>query len=156
MAGDTALTKVMLAIADRITPAPQVQTFVDRSESNPLQESEVPAQVVNCVDVGLTEYQENGHGQCYWWDVTLHFDLYENFEVFTTITDRHRTMAANIVALINAEWGLGGMLQNCVFTGLSNAEDVRADYGAAVLELKVSFLTKFDDWTVGIGGAGLF
>lgn len=155
MADNSALTKVMQALLDLLSPQSGITWFMDRDESAPIQEDELPAGAINCIDIDLNERQETGHGLCYWWDVTLQLDFTQNFEA-TSITAWHREKITEAVALINANWSLGGKLQELNIAGISRAEDALADLGSAVLEMNVKFMTQFDDWTVGIGQAGPF
>lgn len=155
MAGDPAIVKIVNALADVLAGVPQVQVFTDRNESEPLSESEVPAIVVNMIDTSLDERQEHGfHAQIH--TATIHLDFYENFEAFNSISFRQQEMIAQAAAFINADWSLGGRLQELTFIGVSNASNAQADEGAAVLELRIRFVTHFNDWTVLIGTGGEF
>ena len=155
MAGAPALTKIVDALADRLRAMPQVNVFSDRDGSEALMREELPAIVINVLDVDITERPELGNAaQVH--SATIHLDFYENFEVWSTITARHREMIAQAMAIIHADWSLGGMLRELNPIGISKADDVLADQGAAVLEIEIKFLTAFGDWTTGIGQSGTF
>lgn len=153
MAGEPAITKVVTALATLLSAGlTGQQIFPDRDSSEPLSEDERPGIVPRVTDMQFSNWTM-GLAQTLH-EVTIELDLYENGFGVDTINNRHAVTIAEINRLVMTNEPFQQMLQECELTAASGIEEDIADAGAAVLAIKVAFLTPRTDWTVINGHAG--
>ena len=153
MAGEPALTKVIVKLQDRLSSLPGITIFVDRTDDEPVTPDERPAIVIRAVDQVLDERQEEGE-DAQQHSVTIDLDFYVDADTLDNIGFQHSKIIADAVALIQADWALDNHLFDLSLQSITSAADSVPATGVAILTMEVKYLTLFADWTVIIGGAG--
>lgn len=143
---DPALTQVIGALKGLLDPLTGVNVFADRSDDEPVQETELPAIVIRAVDVSFEEQMEENSGAL---DhaATIDIDFYVGSDTADNMSFEHNQMMADGWALIAADKTLGGKVVWLRPMSISaRADDVPA-VGVAILTLGAMFRTSYDDWT---------
>lgn len=125
--------------------------FIDRSDVEPLDESERPGVVMRCVSVEIAPFEYQG--QTYW-RTLFQLDLHSDNTADATIDLTNQLMLADIVEAMQADRTLGGRLQIFEEDAVSAAGDDGADAGCAIFQVKVDFLTPRGDFRTIVGHGG--
>lgn len=126
--------------------------FVDRADSEPLDESERPGAVIRIVNVVL------GPGPDGLWmtmhRATIQVDCQSGNAAGETIDYRNQVTIAEMVARLHADRSLGGLLQSLEEQAMSGSEADGADVGTAIFELEAVWFTPRGDFYTIVGQAG--
>ena len=154
MAGDPAVIKVRDALGTLLsTGLTGVSVFTDRGDEEPVQESERPAVVLRIVDqqmdppMGLAEMRHN---------CEVDFDIYEESLSEGGLTKALAVLVTDINSLVAGDRTLGGRLEMFELRSVITDPNETPDVGVAILKSELSFLTKRDDFTTGLGASGEF
>lgn len=144
-----AIRKVQDALAALPSDTIGPRSYIDRSESNPLQADELPGRVIRVVDVAfeLTEGMTLHR-------VTFQIDFLSGNNAWDTIDLINQCAIAEFIASIHADRTLGGMLQSLEEQNTSGSERAGADTGAAILQVQALFFTPRGDFYTIVGQAG--
>lgn len=143
---EAALTQVITALATQITHT-GFQVFVDRDESEPVQEEDRPCAVIRTPDISADEMAaENGEATIDW-HAMVEIDFYEDRTDSDNISFAHNERIAHVWTLIQADPTLGNKVYWLAPAGVTANSDQVADLGVAIFGLDVRWMTRFDDWT---------
>lgn len=144
---DPAVTQIVAALRTRwLGLSPAVNVFVDRDDSEPIQDHERPAIVIRVVDVALDERMEMGDSaQVH--ALTIDTDLYLDADVVDNLSAQHNLLASRMVAKIGEDWTLGGKVFEFTPMSFTASADVVPAAGVGILTWDAKTQTALWDWT---------
>ncbi|PZU59828.1 MAG: hypothetical protein DI547_04955 [Sphingobium sp.] len=153
---EAALYKVQARYKALLDTIPGLHTFIDRSDAEPLDESERPAVSIRVPSVQFEPGGQEEAGMRYQMRhrAAFQFDFVSANMAGETIDAVNQAMIARFVALLAADPTLGGMVESSAPQAASGSEHDGADVGTAILEIQSVFYTPEDDWftVIGMGG----
>lgn len=153
MAGEPSIVKVTEAIATLLEGMTDVNVFPDRSDSEPIQESERPAVALRFTRI---EFQPTGSQSEIRHAATLDMDFYEVEPTEARISTKLSRMMAEANVLIAADRTIGGLVESFELREATAELDFVPDYGCATLTAELTWLTPRNDFTTILGASGTF
>lgn len=148
---DAPITKILTAIK-ALVETPSLTFHINRTDDEPLDESERPGVIVRVPHMAFEDYSNQGQDLV---RATLHFDFMSSGTAGETIDEQNQTGIAETLKLIAADRTLGGRLHRWEATAVSGSEQNGADLGTAILEMEVVFFVLRDDPLLIVGLSGL-
>ena len=153
MAGEPSIVKVTDALATLFAGMSGVNIFPDRSDSEPIDESERPAVAFRFTRV---EFQPTGGQSEIRHAATLDMDFYELEPTEGRISTKMSRMIAAANTLIAADRTVGGRVESFELREATAELDYVPDYGCATLTCDLTWLTPRNDFTTILGASGIF
>lgn len=153
MAGEPSIVKITDALATLFGGMDDVQVFPDRSDAEPIGESERPAVAFRFTRV---QFLPTGGQSEIRHAATLDIDFYEVEPTEARISTKLSRMIAEGNALIAADRTVGGRVESFELSEASAELDFVPDYGCATLTCELTWLTPRDDFTTILGASGIF
>ena len=149
---DTAISKITDDVHSRLQDAfPDVFWFVERSDQEPLADTELPGTVIRALRNETTNGPE--HGQ---WShlLTMQFDCQSGGQAGMTIDRVNQNIIADIIKTLHASDELGGMVE-IIQPDWSDSSEMNApDVGWAVLQVSIVYYTPAGDVRTILGPNG--
>ncbi|MDQ4421468.1 hypothetical protein OOT33_13655 [Sphingobium sp. DEHP117] len=147
---DAAITKVLAAIK-ALVETPSLTFHINRTDDNPLDESELPGVIVRVPHMAFEDYGSQGGDMV---RATLHFDFCSSGSAGETIDQENQRNVADTMKRMASDRTLGGMVHRWEAAAVSGSEQDGADVGTAILETEIVFFTLRDDPFVIVGLTG--
>lgn len=148
---DAAITRILAALK-ALVETPSLTFHINRTDDDPLDESERPGVIVRVPHMAFEDYASQGQDLV---RVIVQFDFYSSGSAGETIDAENQRNIADTLKRIASDRTLGGVLHRFEATAISGSQEDGADVGCAILETEIAFLTPRDDpfVIVGLGGA---
>ena len=147
-----AVFQIQNALATLLDAALASSIIVDRASNEPVAASEIPAVVINPGDQAYAEFDLSTT------EHTAEFglDIYEQKTLAKSISRNQQDTIALIVAALQANRTLGGMVQTMEEQAVSSPDGNAPDVGAVTLTIRIVYFTPRGDFNTIIGQSGLF
>ncbi len=135
---------------------PDMQWFCDRSEDEPLSETELPGGVIRAVSVQINpgpEYHLNSNQDG--WIATLQIDLHSGNQGLNIIDKTNQSAFASIVRVVHQNRTFDGFVAESDYTGMSGSDQHSYDVGITICEVQVTFFTTKGNFEQLLGPNGL-
>lgn len=152
LAGSTDPVSKIVDAVKALLDTPDCPFYADRSDDEPLDESERPGAIIRVPGIAFESYASQGMDL---WRATLHIDFHSSGSAGETIDQQNRRAMARTIAQIAADRTLGGRLQSWESKAASASEQDGADVGCTIFESEIAFFVARDDplTIIGQGGA---
>jgi len=148
-----ALRKIQTAFMELVASVrPDLRGFADRSDAEPLTDSERPGYIIRIPRFTFDIAPENNQTYC---RATISLDLQSGGEAGETIDEVNQRSIADIIAALGNDRTLGGRLQEMQESAASGSELDGADVGTAILDIDISFFTPRGDFYTIVGHGGV-
>lgn len=123
---------------------PDVQFFAERSDQEPLGDSEVPGVVIKMINVQISDNWSQGD---YYWSSTIQFLVFGKMDGGQSIEAVNQMTVARIIAVLFGDGNetLDGIVEEIVPESMDFSEQASPDVGAAVLQFACNYRTPRGD-----------
>lgn len=149
---DAAIRKNIVAAKAMLEAGSALTFHIDRTDDEPLAESERPGVIVRVPNVEFRNYASQGMDLV---SAAVLFDFYSSGTAGETIDAQNQNNIAETMKLIAGDRTLGGRLQEWEATAATGSEEYGADAGCAILETEMLFFVLRDDPFVIAGQGGV-
>jgi hypothetical protein len=149
----TALDKLKAKLKDLAIAANGPNVFIDRQIDDPLQDGELPGQVVRIVDVDYRYGAGLEQGQTYC-NGRLQIDFQSDKSTENTIDAANSLCVANFIRKLHEDRTLGGMVQSLEETNATADAERGADVGCTIVSFDVIWFQPRGDFFTIVGMAG--
>lgn len=144
------ITKIITRVKNLLDRADYI-FHIDRSDDEPLDESERPGGIIRVPHIGIEDYASQGMDLN---RAILHIDFHSSGSAGETIDTENQREIANAMNLIAGNRTLDGMIQSWEAAAISGSENDGADVGCAIFESEILFFTRRDNPFVIVGQGG--